>query len=146
MARLPELMTRRVLVVDDDAAILELVTTRLLLSGFKVFTARNGHEAMRRMSEVKVDAMVLDLNMPSMDGFQVLTRLGGMGRLPPTLVLTARHEAADVQRAVQLGARDYLAKPFKDQQLLMRVARLFRSRTEPLAPSPIAPDRAELDF
>lgn len=118
---------KRVMTVDDDRAILELVSTRLTLAGYDVFSARDGHEAVSRISGVRPDAMVLDLNMPGLDGFGVLQRLGKVGtaRLP-ILVLTARHDAADVQRAIGLGARDYLAKPFKDSQLLMRVARLLR--------------------
>ncbi len=118
---------KRIVVVDDDRAILDLVSTRLTLAGYDVFSARDGHEAVARISGVRPDAMVLDLNMPGLDGFGVLQRLGraGTARLP-ILVLTARHDAADVQRAIGLGARDYLAKPFKDAQLLMRVARLVR--------------------
>jgi DNA-binding response OmpR family regulator len=71
--------------------------------------------------------MILDINMPLMDGFSVMAQLG-RDRLQalPTLVLTARHQAEDVKRAIELGARDYLAKPFAEARLLQRVARLFR--------------------
>jgi DNA-binding response OmpR family regulator len=125
---------RRVLVVDDDSSILELVRTRLTLAGYVVLAARDGREAIARLSERRYDAMVLDLNMPGVDGFQVLERMKKLEfPAPPTLVLTARHDAADVTRAVQLGARDYLAKPFQDRQLLMRVARLFRTQPTKLA-------------
>ena len=120
---------RRILVVDDDSAILELVRTRLTLAGYMVLAAKDGCEALARLSERRYDAMVLDLNMPSVDGFEVLERAQDLEfPAPPTLVLTARHDALDVTRAVQLGARDYLAKPFQDRQLLMRVARLFRTQ------------------
>ena len=119
---------RRMLVVDDDVSILELVSTRLTLAGHMVLTARNGREALRRLTERRFDGMVLDLNMPKMDGFAVLECMADLAHpSPPTLVLTASHNAADVQRAVRLGARDYLSKPFEDRQLLMRVARLFRT-------------------
>jgi two-component system OmpR family response regulator len=118
---------QRILVVDDDKAILDLVNTRLTLAGYNVFSARNGHEALTRLSSLRPAAMVLDLNMPSLDGFGVLERMGREWTArTPTLVLTARQGNADVKRAIQLGARDYLAKPFKDSDLLMRVARLFR--------------------
>jgi two-component system OmpR family response regulator len=118
---------RRLLVVDDEVSILELVSTRLTLAGYTVLTARNGVEALGRLTERRYDGMVLDLNMPQMDGFGVLECLADLpDPAPPTLVLTASHNAADVQRAVKLGARDYLSKPFEDRQLLMRVARLFR--------------------
>ena len=120
---------RRMLVVDDDVSILELVSTRLTLAGHMVLTARNGGEALRRLTERRYDGMVLDLNMPQMDGFAVLECMADLAHpRPPTLVLTASHNAADVQRAVKLGARDYLSKPFDDRQLLMRVARLFRTQ------------------
>jgi DNA-binding response OmpR family regulator len=122
---------RRILVVDDDVSILELVSTRLTLAGYLVVTARNGVEALSRLSERPYDGMVLDLNMPEIDGFGVLECMADLpDPAPPTLVLTASHNSADVQHAVKLGARDYLSKPFEDRQLLMRVSRLFR--TQPL--------------
>ena len=124
---------RRILAVDDDVSILELVSTRLTLAGYEVFTAKNGADALRRLNERRFEAMVLDLNMPTMDGFGVLERTANLGRArPPTLVLTASHAVADVERAVRLGARDYLSKPFDDQQLLRRVARLFRVQPAPV--------------
>jgi DNA-binding response OmpR family regulator len=125
---------RRLLVVDDEVSILELVSTRLTLAGYTVLTAKTGVEALRRLTERRYDGMVLDLNMPEMDGFGVLECLADLPHPPPpTLVLTASHNAADVQKAVKLGARDYLSKPFEGRQLLMRVARLFR--VQPLSPS-----------
>jgi DNA-binding response OmpR family regulator len=120
---------RRLLVVDDDTSIRELVSTRLTLAGYVVLTAKDGAEALTRLTERRYDGMVLDLNMPQMDGFAVLECLADLPHpAPPTLVLTASHNAADVQRSVKLGARDYLSKPFDDRQLLMRVNRLFRTQ------------------
>jgi DNA-binding response OmpR family regulator len=120
---------RRVLVVDDDRSIVELVCTRLTLAGYNAFAARDGHEAITHLTGLRPAAMVLDLNMPSLDGFGVLAQMGKEGTdRTPTLVLTARHATTDVQRAISLGARDYLSKPFNDNQLLMRVARLMRKR------------------
>ena len=116
---------RRVLVVDDDPSIRELVSVRLTLAGNTVLTARHGRDALTRLRERRYDGMVLDLNMPELDGFGVLEQID-KHLMPPTLVLTASHSVADVQRAIKLGARDYLSKPFDDRQLLMRVARLFR--------------------
>jgi two-component system OmpR family response regulator len=122
---------RRILVVDDDKSVLELVTTRLTLAGYNTFNARNGHEALSRLKNLRPAALVLDLNMPSLDGFGVLERMGKeMTASIPTLVLTASRGPADVQRAIALGARDYLAKPFTAGSLLMRVSRLFRRPIE----------------
>ncbi len=121
----------RVLVCDDDRAILELVSTRLTLAGYDVFSARDGEEAVERIVNLRPHAVVLDLGMPRLDGFGVLTKLGRERAMKtPILVLTARNAVADVQKAIGLGARDYLSKPFKDQQLLMRVARLLRPKLE----------------
>ena len=97
---------QRVLVVDDDPAIVELITTRLDLAGYRTFSARNGHQGISRITEVLPAVLVLDINMPGLDGFEVLKRLGRSGHLSrlPTMVLTARNRPEDVQRAVKLGA------------------------------------------
>lgn len=123
----------RILVAEDDHDVRELLRTRLTLSGFDVHVARNGSEALALVSSVKPNAMVLDINMPEVDGFSVLEALRTRGCLFPVLVLTARHAADDVRRAVSLGAKDYLTKPFTEAQLQARVARLLR------APVPVAP-------
>lgn len=123
---------RRVLVVDDDAHILELITTRLNIAGFETRTARNGNEAIHALAEFRPEAMILDINMPVLDGFGVLAHMKAQGLTgkTPTMVLTARNNAGDVAKAVQLGARDYLSKPFNHAQLLQRVGRLLaRPRT-----------------
>jgi len=129
MQPLRDLMPRRVLVVDDDESIVDLISTRLIIGGYKVATATDGFEALRCLKDLKPDAMILDINMPGLDGFGVLEHM----RKPDahkaaTLVLTARHHAGDVEKAIRLGAKDYLAKPFDDRLLLARVARLFRGQ------------------
>jgi DNA-binding response OmpR family regulator len=118
---------RRVLVVDDDAHIVELIVTRLGIAGFETHVARNGHEAIQRLSEFRPEAMVLDINMPILDGFGVLAHMqaNGLSAKIPTMVLTARNNAGDVARAVKMGARDYLSKPFNDTLLVQRVGRLL---------------------
>lgn len=130
----------RILVVDDDPMILELVETRLSLAGCTTFGARDGLTAIARIGEVRLVAMVLDINMPGLDGFGVLKHMKDTGSIHSiaTLVLTARNRPEDVKLAIALGARDYLAKPFKDDQLLLRMARLLRKR-DASAASPVAP-------
>jgi len=118
---------KRVLVVDDDRAIGELICSRLAVLGFDTRQADDGLAAMARVKDFRPHAMILDINMPLMDGFSVMAQLGqARMKTLPTLVLTARHQAEDVKRAIELGARDYLAKPFEETRLLQRVARLFR--------------------
>ncbi len=118
----------RILVVDDEPMILELLVTRLELAGYQTFSARDGHEALKRLADTQPHAMILDVNMPRLDGFGVLRHLQASARgFPlPVMVLTARYQATDVQEAIRLGARDFLAKPFNDNQLLLRVRRLLR--------------------
>jgi DNA-binding response OmpR family regulator len=128
--------SRRILVVEDDAGIRDLIRTRLNAAGYDTHIAKDGVEAMNRIGELRPNGVVLDINMPNMDGFSVLQAMrDSPSRRPcaPVLVLTARHDAADVRRAVSLGAKDYLTKPFSDSQLLARVARLLR---EPIPPPP----------
>jgi DNA-binding response OmpR family regulator len=120
-------LSHKVLVVDDEESIVDLVSTRLMIGGYTVCVATNGFEAIRALADLKPKAMILDLSMPGMDGFGVLEYMARPGSYQaPTLVLTARHLAQDVERAIRLGARDYLAKPFDDRMLLARVRRLFR--------------------
>jgi DNA-binding response OmpR family regulator len=131
----------RILVVDDDPMMLELICTRLTLAGFQTVHARDGYEGLDRLRDAKADALLLDINMPRLDGFGVLRQMKTLGHLPrmPVMVLTARNQTSDVQEAIQLGARDFLTKPFDDQRLLTRVARLVRPAS---AARPALPARA----
>lgn len=126
---------RRLLVADDDNDMRELIRSLLGGVGYDIHVARNGAEALEQVEALAPDAMILDINMPEIDGFGVLEALRGRarGRLP-VLMLTARHAGDDVRRAVSLGAKDYLAKPFNRDQLIARVSRLVRPPPPPPAP------------
>lgn len=126
---------QRVLVVDDDPMMVELISTRLDLAGYHVAHARSGYEGLSRLREFRPDALILDVNMPGLDGFGVLQQMRAQHWAPPTMMLTARNQPADVQRAIALGAKDFLTKPFDDQRLLSRVARLLRG-PGPAGPRP----------
>jgi DNA-binding response OmpR family regulator len=122
---------RRLLIAEDDRSVCDLIRAYLQMAGHEVMIARDGAEALEKARSVRPDAMVLDINLPQIDGFTVLERLAATPSLrPPVLVLTARHAAADVRRAVSLGARDFLAKPFTEAQLVARVTRLLRTPAE----------------
>jgi DNA-binding response OmpR family regulator len=118
----------RVLIAEDDISVLELIVTRLEVAGYETHGARDGYAALARASEILPTGVVLDLSMPRMDGFGVLERMSQSSDLDqiPVLVLSARRASADVQRAIAMGASDYLSKPFETEQLLARVARLVR--------------------
>ncbi len=130
----------RILIVEDDPIILDLITTRLDIAGYDTYFARDGFEGLKRLHELRPSALVLDLNMPRLDGFGLLRKMRLEGLNTPTMVLTARNQPDDVKQAITLGARDFLAKPFKDEQLLQRVGRLLRKA--PARPSK-APPKAE---
>ena len=119
---------QRILVVDDDLMMRELLATRLGIAGYETYLARDGREAINAIREQRPAAMVLDINMPVLNGFGVLEHMAASGAIDSVavMVLTARNQAADVRRALNLGARDFLMKPFDDTQLLARVARLLR--------------------
>ncbi len=146
MSMLHEVKQIRILVVEDDPMVLELITTRLSLAGFHTFNARDGYEGVARLKEVVPAAMVLDINMPRLDGFGVLKGMKALGIAVPTLVLTARNQSSDVQEALKLGASDFLAKPFQDQQLLARVGRLVRRPVARPAATQFLPARPPATF
>lgn len=123
------------MIAEDDPLTRENVRARLSRAGYDTVTARNGVECLHQLSSERPDALILDLQMPNLDGFAVLETFNGEmpDRLPPTMIVTARKSPEDVSRAIALGAKDYLLKSDMPQQLLSRVARLLR---------PPAPDAA----
>jgi two-component system chemotaxis response regulator CheY len=128
----------RIFVAEDDPATLELIVTRLSVAGYAALYARDGVEAVSGILSSRPHAVILDVNMPGLDGFGVMRKLRENPAAPrrmPIMVLTARNSPEDVRRALQLGARDFLSKPFRDAQLLDRVARLLRAG--PVAAKPV---------
>ena len=118
---------RKVFVIDDDPGILELTTTLLTQAGCIVESCDNGYDGLEELPKFKPEVLILDLNMPGMDGFTVLDHMRRLGfhSAVRTLVFTARTNRDDVDRAVAMGARDYLSKPYEPKELLLRVARLL---------------------
>lgn len=129
---------QRIFVAEDDHSVLDLVRTRLTVAGYAVSFARDGQEALQMITASRPEAVILDVNMPVMDGFEVLKELKASAETAdiPVMMLTARNVVGDVQNAIRLGANDYLAKPFRDDLFLMRVARLLRSKAARPAPAP----------
>jgi two-component system, OmpR family, response regulator MprA len=126
-----EVRAGRVLVVDDDPEVREAVETALELEGHRVTTASDGLAALKRLGLAEFDAVVLDVLMPNLDGFEVCRRLRASGNRTPILILTARDSEQDTIRGLDLGADDYLVKPFGLGELLARVRALLR-RTRPV--------------
>ncbi|HEX8192107.1 MAG TPA: response regulator [Allosphingosinicella sp.] len=119
-------MSRKVLLCDDDPLLVDLVQYRLAARGWEVIVARDGGEAMARLAEEAPDAIVLDAMMPVVDGYEVLRRLreDPATAATPVIMLTARKQETDVLRALDLGASDYMVKPFIPEELVARLARL----------------------
>ncbi len=121
---------RRVLLVDDEARILNFLKYKLKASGYEVFTAHNGLEALEMVEAEEPDLMVLDLVMPEMSGFETLKRLRSFSPVP-VIILSARGSDADKIEGLELGADDYLPKPFNPDELMARIEAVARRVAPP---------------
>jgi len=127
-------MSKTILVVDDEERLTSLVKAYLTQEGFRVVTARNGREALFIARQEKPDLIVLDLMMPEMDGYEFM-RLHRKERETPIILLTARVEDSDKVLGLELGADDYVTKPFSPRELTARVRAVLR-RAGQAAPEP----------
>ena len=118
-------MTARVLLIDDDARLYELLATYLSQNGFQVAGARDGTEGLRALSLSPFDAVLLDVMMPGMSGLEACRRIREKSRIP-ILMLTAKGDETDRVVGLELGADDYIAKPFSPRELLARLRAVLR--------------------
>jgi two-component system response regulator MprA len=118
--------TGRVLVVDDEPDVREAIETALELEGHRIATAVDGVDALKSLGQAEFDVIVLDILMPNLNGFEVCGHLRRSGNRTPILILTARDAEEDTIRGLDLGADDYLVKPFALGELLARVRALLR--------------------
>jgi DNA-binding response OmpR family regulator len=116
----------KIMIVDDDANIRELVRALLRGGGFETCEATDGRDALRKMGEENPELAVVDVMMPNMDGFELCRKLRQYYENLPVLLLTAKAELGSKARGFELGADDYLTKPFEGDELLMRVRALLR--------------------
>ncbi len=116
----------RILVVDDEPAVRQSISRALRLEGYDVEPAGGGREALERLADDAVDAIVLDVSMPAPDGLEVARRLRDAGDRTPILMLTARDAIDDRVAGLDAGADDYLVKPFALRELLARLRALMR--------------------
>lgn len=122
--------SQTILVCDDDELLVELLSYRLAGRGYEVLVANDGGSAVEQATERCPDAIVLDMMMPVLDGQQVLRRLRAdkATAATPVIMLTARRQERDIVDALELGADDYLVKPFIPEELMTRLARLLATR------------------
>jgi two-component system OmpR family response regulator len=123
----------RVLVVDDEPNLVEVVTMALRFQGFTVQSAATGREALAAAASFKPHLMVLDVMLPDMEGFEVATRLGAQRAGVPIIFLTARDSTEDKVRGLSGGGDDYMTKPFSLEELVARIRTILR-RTGQAAP------------
>ncbi len=114
-----------ILAVDDEPHVLRLLKANLESSGYKVLTAQNGEEAVEAVARESPDLVILDLMLPKMDGYAVCRRIREFSAVP-VIILTARSAEVDLVHGFEVGADDYLTKPFSVTELLMRVQAVLR--------------------
>jgi two-component system OmpR family response regulator len=130
----------RVLVVDDEPNLVEVLTMALRFQGFVVESATNGREALAAVSSFKPHLMVLDVMLPDMEGFDVAARLGAQRASVPIIFLTARDATEDKIRGLTGGGDDYMTKPFSLEELVARIRTILRRTGQ------ATPDSARLVF
>jgi two-component system KDP operon response regulator KdpE len=143
-----ELKDKLILVVDDEARMINFMRMNLELEGARVVSAANGREALERAREDMPDVLLLDIMMPEMDGFETLQRLRQFSQVP-VLILTAKGEEDDRVRGLELGADDYISKPFSHRELISRIRAVLRRHyaAPPVAQTLVrVDDRLQIDF
>lgn len=114
----------KVLLVEDESTLAMIIKDTLDAQGFDITTAENGEEGLRTFFEVRPHVLVADVMMPKMDGFEMVKRIRKSDKVTPVLFLTARSAINDVVEGFELGANDYLKKPFGMQELIVRIRAL----------------------
>lgn len=125
-------MTRKILVVDDKRNVQVLLTEFLEGQGFEIFCASDGYEAFDELKKAEIDLILLDIMMPNMDGYQFITKLRRESSIP-VIMITAKQQENDLIKGFELGADDYITKPFRMRELLMRMRAVLR-RAAPKEP------------
>ncbi len=115
----------KTLIVDDDRVLADVLAFTLRREGFQVILAHDGQAALQRWAEEQPDLIVLDVNLPRLDGFQVCRRIREQDDVP-ILLLTVRGEEDDIVHGLELGADDYITKPFSPRQLVARAHAVLR--------------------
>jgi two-component system KDP operon response regulator KdpE len=137
-----------VLVVDDEPRLVDVVRLNLEVEGYRVLEASNGVEALQRLKEDLPDLVVLDVMMPEMDGFETLRHIREVSNVP-VIMLTVRNEESDRVKGLEIGADDYLAKPYSARELQTRVKAVLRRTFTPAPPRKtriVVDDDLTIDF
>ena len=122
-------MSNRILLVEDDSTLSMIIAETLQRNGFEIITAGDGEEGLKYFTRHRADLIIADVMMPRMDGFEMGRRIRQIDRNVPLLFLTAKSEIDDIVEGFELGANDYLKKPFKMLELIVRIKALLRRPT-----------------
>ncbi|MFC4335835.1 response regulator transcription factor [Salininema proteolyticum] len=133
------------LVVEDEENIRELLATSLRYAGFGVETAATGTEALRQIARVRPDLVVLDVNLPDLDGFEIVKRMRSGSDATPVVYLTARDDTSDTVRGLAAGGDDYVTKPFALEEVVARIRAVLR-RADGNLPRPARLKYADLEL
>jgi len=137
----------RILVAEDETSLNDLLQDALRMNGYETISAKHGMEAVRLIREEKPDLVILDINMPQLDGFGVIEKLRNENNNIPIIVLTARDQKDDKSIGFGLGADDFVTKPFGLEELLMRVAAVLRrSKNRPTEGNVLVNGNISLDI
>ena len=137
-------MDERLLLVEDDASIREIVSIGLKAAGFRVATEMDGRQGLASARSGGFDAVILDVMLPSLDGFEVCREIRKVSRVP-IVMLTARTDLIDVVVGLESGADDYVKKPFELPELIARLRAVLRRAAAPAEDTQIAAGRLEID-
>src|SRR5438876_9815401 len=139
-------MSSRIMVVDDEKHIVELARLYITRESYEVEGDRDGSQAMTRIGQLKPDLVILDIMLPGTDGLTICKEIRKLSQVP-IIMLTARDEVTDKVVGLEVGADDYLTKPFHPQELVARAkALLRRARTEPDQPKLVRAGKLEIDI
>ena len=119
-------MSQLIMIIDDEAGVRDLLGDALKLAGFETITAADAMIAQTLLRSTKPDLLIVDINMPLMDGFEFIERIRSNGDNTPALMLSARGDRADVTRGLTIGADDYVTKPFGLEELVLRIRAILR--------------------
>ncbi|MGH1489179.1 MAG: response regulator transcription factor [Acidimicrobiales bacterium] len=125
----PSLAQKRVLVVDDEEYLTDLLSTSLRFQGFEVETATNGLQALSKAESFDPELILLDVLMPDIDGLEVCRRLRSVGNAVPVIFLTARDTKADLLAGFTIGGDDYITKPFSLEEVVVRIRAVLKRAT-----------------
>lgn len=121
-------MKKKILIIDDEAPFVETINVRLEFEGYEVLSAGDGQEGLEKAREIKPDLILLDVMMPKMDGYQVCRMLKFDDNFKdiPIIMLTARAQDTDRKTGKEVGANDYISKPFEMDELLEKIKELLK--------------------